>query len=99
MTQPGGTKLKAKDGIEWITHKQSTYWDDGISWSLPHVSLIAHHSYRYPVFIDAAIQSLGVGFVGTDRSTMSMLARRRVESWTDGVVRIFKWGNPDSDNH
>ncbi|KAG5649844.1 hypothetical protein H0H81_001801 [Sphagnurus paluster] len=53
----------------------------------------------YPVLIDAAIQSLGFGFVGTDRSTMSMLARRRVESWTGGATRIFKWGKPDSDNH
>ncbi|KAF8078913.1 hypothetical protein FPV67DRAFT_1663582 [Lyophyllum atratum] len=53
----------------------------------------------YPVLIDAAIQSLGAGFVGTDRSTMSMIARRRVESWSDGAVRIFKWGKPDSDDH
>ncbi|KAG6890004.1 hypothetical protein C0995_012964 [Termitomyces sp. Mi166 len=53
----------------------------------------------YPIFIDAGIQSLGDGFVGTDKSTMSMLARRRVESWTDGAVRIFKWGEPNSDDH
>lgn len=54
---------------------------------------------RYPVLIDAAIQSLGVGFVGTDRSTMSILARRRVQSWQDGAVRTLKWGRPDSDDH
>lgn len=55
--------------------------------------------HRYPVLIDAVIQSNGVGFVGTDRSTMSMMARRRVESWHDGVVRTVKWGRPDSDDH
>jgi len=54
---------------------------------------------RYPVLIDAVVQSGGVGFVGTDRSTMSGLARRRVESWKDGAVRTFKWGTADADNH
>lgn len=56
-------------------------------------------NYRYPVLIDAVIQSSGVGFIGTDRSTMSVLARRRVESWQDGAVRIVKWGKPDADDH
>lgn len=54
---------------------------------------------RYPVLIDAVIQSGGVGFVGTDRSTMSILARRRVQSWQGGVVRTLKWGRLGSDNH
>lgn len=54
---------------------------------------------RYPVLIDAVIQSGGAGFVGTDRSTMSILARRRVHSWRDGVTRIVKWGTPEADNH
>jgi len=53
----------------------------------------------YPVLIDAAIQSGGIGFVGTDRSTMSILARRRTQSWYNGVTRTFKWGTPDSDAH
>ena len=39
---------------------------------------------RYPVLIDAVIQSNGIGFVGTDRSTMSEMGRRRSESWHDG---------------
>lgn len=54
---------------------------------------------RYPVLIDAVIQSSGVGFVGTDRSTMSILARRRVQSWQDGAVRTLKWGRLGSDDH
>jgi len=54
---------------------------------------------RYPVLIDAAIQSGGEGFVGTDRSTMSVLARRRVQSWRDGAVRTVKWGTLDADDH
>lgn len=54
---------------------------------------------RYPVLIDAVIQSSGLGFVGTDRSTMSQLARRRVQSWRNGAVRTVKWGLPGSDDH
>lgn len=56
-------------------------------------------AYRYPVLIDAVIQSGGIGFVGTDRSTMSNLARRRVQSWHNGVVRAIKWGHLGADDH
>lgn len=54
---------------------------------------------RYPVLIDAVVQSTGLGFVGTDRSTMSILARRRVQTWQDGAVRTIKWGRLGSDDH
>lgn len=54
---------------------------------------------RYPVFIDAVIQSNGAGFVGTHGSTMTTLARRRVESWHDGPTRVVKWGSPNADDH
>lgn len=39
----------------------------------------------YPALIDAIVQSLAVGFVGTDGSTMSLVAKRRVEDWNGGV--------------
>jgi hypothetical protein len=48
--------------------------------------------YRFPVFIDAVVQSGSLGFVGNYGSTMSLIAKRRVESWRDGVVRMVKWG-------
>ncbi|KAF8528126.1 hypothetical protein BU17DRAFT_81363 [Hysterangium stoloniferum] len=38
----------------------------------------------YPSLIDAVAQSMGVGFVGTDHSTMSMVAMRRVKDWNGG---------------
>jgi hypothetical protein len=47
----------------------------------------------YPVFLDAAIQSSGTGFLGTMKSTMSLLAKRRVEDWQNGVGRMVVW-NP-----
>jgi hypothetical protein len=53
----------------------------------------------FPLLLDATVQSRGLGFVGTDRSTMSMIARRRVETWQGGVSRTVKWGRPDSDDH
>ncbi|KAG0702475.1 hypothetical protein DFH29DRAFT_989773 [Suillus ampliporus] len=53
----------------------------------------------HPVFIDAIIQSNGAGFVGTRGSTMSTLARRRVQSWHDGPTRLIKWGSAGADNH
>ncbi|KAF5385096.1 hypothetical protein D9615_001270 [Tricholomella constricta] len=82
--------------------RNATWWEEvkGHGWyGVDHSQTADLLGPWYPVLIDAAIQSLGVGFVGTDRSTMSMLARRRVESWTDGAVRIFRWGKPDSDDH
>ncbi|KIK70678.1 hypothetical protein GYMLUDRAFT_32719 [Collybiopsis luxurians FD-317 M1] len=53
----------------------------------------------YPVLIDAAIQSAGAGFVGTDRSTMSIMAMRRVQSWQGGATRLVKWGHAGADDH
>lgn len=44
------------------------------------------------MFVDAAVQSLGTGFVGTDRSTMSLIASRRVRDWQDGATRDVTWG-------
>lgn len=66
----------------------------GIEWAVT-----LYVQCRYPVLIDAVIQSSGVGFVGTDRSTMSMIARRRTQAWQNGVVRTVKWGKPGADDH
>ncbi|KAI6012459.1 hypothetical protein F5J12DRAFT_781406 [Pisolithus orientalis] len=53
----------------------------------------------YPVLLDAILQSRGAGFVGTEYSTMSLLALRRVQDWDDGAVRMAKWGRPGADDH
>jgi aspartyl/asparaginyl beta-hydroxylase (cupin superfamily) len=47
---------------------------------------------RYPVLIDAVIQSSGIGLVGMYGSTMSLLAGRRVQDWNNGVYKLVKWG-------
>ncbi|TFK21604.1 hypothetical protein FA15DRAFT_597574 [Coprinopsis marcescibilis] len=68
-------------------------------YTVDHSQTVEQHGSWYPVLIDAVIQSGGMGFVGTDQSTMSVLARRRVESWRDGAVRTVKWGKPGADDH
>lgn len=62
----------------------------------PHTS---PHFQRYPVILDSAIQSNGLGFVGTDRSTFSILSMRRVQDWHDGATRLVKWGKKNADAH
>ncbi|THH17713.1 hypothetical protein EUX98_g9074 [Antrodiella citrinella] len=56
------------------------------------------HGEWYPVIVDAYVQSAGIGFVGTDRSTFSTIARLRVRDWNGGAVRMVKWGKPDADD-
>ncbi len=54
---------------------------------------------RYPVLIDAVLQSSGIGMIGMYGSTMSLLAGRRVQDWHNGVYKAVKWGTPNADDH
>ncbi|KAH9933950.1 uncharacterized protein BXZ73DRAFT_45906 [Epithele typhae] len=45
----------------------------------------------WPVIADAVVQSMAVGFVGTEDSTFSLAAKRRVEEWNGGEVAMVKW--------
>lgn len=38
--------------------------------------------------VEIAVQGFAAGFVGTQESTMSMIAKRRVEHWQGGVTRL-----------
>lgn len=57
------------------------------------------HGNWYPVVLDAVVQSMAMGFVGTDRSTFSHMARRRVADWNKGATRMVKWGYVGADDH
>ncbi|KAG8996936.1 hypothetical protein FRB93_000606 [Tulasnella sp. JGI-2019a] len=59
----------------------------------------AKYGKWYPPLLDSVFQSMGTGFVGTERSTMSAIARRRVQDWQGGAVRDFRWGYPGADDH
>ncbi|KAL0572931.1 hypothetical protein V5O48_009044 [Marasmius crinis-equi] len=82
--------------------RNQTWWKEvaDLGWKTPdHSETKAKYGDWYPPLIDAAIQSRGIGFVGTDRSTMSVIAKRRVETWSNGVTRLVRWGTPDADDH
>ncbi|KAJ7150201.1 hypothetical protein C8R46DRAFT_1229772 [Mycena filopes] len=84
--------------------QNQTWWDEvgEMGWRTPdHVKFKTEetHGIWYPVLIDAVLQSQGAGFVGTDRSTFSIISARRVVSWNDGAVRMVKWGQPGADDH
>ncbi|KAF8202761.1 hypothetical protein K438DRAFT_2102285, partial [Mycena galopus ATCC 62051] len=70
-----------------------------LGWVHPdHSKTVEEHGPWYPIVLDAAIQGAATGFVGTDTSTVSILARRRV-SERGGVTEMVKWGRPHADDH
>ncbi|KAG8904306.1 hypothetical protein FRC01_008790 [Tulasnella sp. 417] len=52
---------------------------------------------KYPTIIDAVIQSRGKAFVGTQGSTMSDYAARRVQDWQQGPWKLVRWKYKDAD--
>ncbi|KAJ7130798.1 hypothetical protein C8R43DRAFT_1025041 [Mycena crocata] len=77
------------------------WWDAvrEMGWDGPdHTQTAARYGAFYAVFIDAAIQSGALGFVGTRNSTVSLLARRRVSAWQGGVFRTVHWGYKGADD-
>ncbi|PPR02698.1 hypothetical protein CVT26_009801 [Gymnopilus dilepis] len=91
------------DHVVMTSDERNATWWEGVTaqgwYALDHSRTKELYGDWYPIFIDAVVQSTGLGFVGTDRSTMSMLARRRVQAWNEGAVRTLKWGRPGSDDH
>ncbi|KAG6831771.1 hypothetical protein H0H92_007923 [Tricholoma furcatifolium] len=49
----------------------------------------------YDAIIDIVAQSLGIGFVGSVDSTVSIVSAHRVEDWNQGVTRMVNWGGRD----
>lgn len=81
--------------------KNTTWWGQvaEMGWKTPdHSQMQERYGGWDSVLIDAVIQSQGAGYVGTDRSTMSRLAGRRVQDWRGGPIRFVKWGKPGADD-
>ncbi|KZO99653.1 hypothetical protein CALVIDRAFT_534075 [Calocera viscosa TUFC12733] len=66
--------------------------DNGWGW-IDHVRerTAEKHGPWYVPLLDAVFQSAGVGFIGTDSSTMSLVAALRVRDWQDGPVTYLTW--------
>ncbi|KAJ7708791.1 hypothetical protein B0H17DRAFT_1030880 [Mycena rosella] len=82
--------------------QDSAWWAEvnELGWARPdHERTAELHGQWYTILIDAAIQSGAAGFVGTDRSTVSVMAGRRVAAWHGGPVRMVRWGFPGADDH
>jgi len=82
--------------------KDNTWWSEvyELGWTRPdHSRTKELYGDWHPILIDAVIQSRSLGFVGTARSTVSVLSNKRVESWQDGAVRTVQWGKPGADDH
>lgn len=103
-------ELLDKKGIN-VTHvimtsdeRDPNWWAEVRSYGWNWVDYAAERTVEtygkwYPVLLDAILQSRGAGFVGTEYSTMSLLALRRVQDWNGGAVRMAKWGRPGADDH
>ena len=99
-----GIDIPSEHVIITSDEKDPAWWDEvkSLGWKT-----VDHDGARtaevfgrwYPVILDAAIQSQAHGFVGTDRSTFSIVSRRRVQQWNDGAVRVVKWGFKGADDH
>lgn len=74
--------------------KDPKWWEEvaALGWRhVDHSETGEQYGVWYPIFIDAVIQSGGMGLVGTEKSTMSVIAQRRVEAWRDGSSRMVKF--------
>ncbi|KAF7370981.1 hypothetical protein MSAN_00732300 [Mycena sanguinolenta] len=97
------TKKVVVDRVIITSDEQDPAWWEAVSelgWMKPDHSRTAEvYGAWFPILIDAAIHSGSLGFVGTDRSTVSIMARKRVQTWNDGVYRMVNWGYPGADDH
>ncbi|KAF8591919.1 hypothetical protein K439DRAFT_1626429 [Ramaria rubella] len=105
-------KLFAKHGLELPMHHvlvtsdetDPAWWRgvDELGWRrADHVRERTEERFGkwYPPLIDAVVQSMAVGFVGTDQSTMSLVALRRVEEWQQGVAELVRIGQRGMEEH
>jgi len=94
--------MNVKHVVMTSDERDEAWWDlvKAQGWyRLDHSETVAQYGRWYPLIIDAVVQSNGMGFVGTDLSTFSMLAHRRVEDWHGGVSKTVKWGFKGADDH
>lgn len=73
-----------------------SFWEEvrSYGWSyLNHTAEATFEKYGewYPLLLDKVALSMGLGFVGTQSSTFSILNGDRVEDWSRGVVKMLDY--------
>ncbi|KAJ7623687.1 hypothetical protein FB45DRAFT_797959 [Roridomyces roridus] len=90
-----GMRIGDGDVIMTTDETDEGWWTEvlQLGWKrVDHGDVLARHGPWYPTFVDGVIQGGGLGFVGTHRSTVSILADRRVLEWQKGATRTVYWG-------
>ncbi|KAJ6615644.1 hypothetical protein B0H10DRAFT_1915811 [Mycena sp. CBHHK59/15] len=97
------TKGITVDAVIVTSDEKNRTWWDAVArqgWLRPdHSRTVERHGLWYPMLIDAAIQAASIGFVGTEDSTVSLLAAKRVKAWYDGSTRSVRSVRLHSDDH
>ena len=81
--RPAGTSeawWAAVDKLDWIS----------IDHESPEINTQERWGYWYPILLDQVLMSHAVGFVGTEMSTFSLMAGKRVNGWWDGPVKMVQ---------
>jgi len=91
-----GTTIPPHHVLVTSDERRTTWWAqvDALGWRYTDHALEKtedRYGKWYPPLIDAVAQSMAVGFVGTDVSTMSMVAMKRVKDWNGGEVVLTKF--------
>jgi len=66
-----------ENGWGWVDHKME--------------QTAERYGLWYEMLLDVVFHSKGSGFIGTDSSTMSLLAERRVKDWNGGQTARLLW--------
>ncbi|KAG6873449.1 hypothetical protein C0995_015538 [Termitomyces sp. Mi166 len=71
-----------EEGWKYIDHSAERTLDQHGEWYIPILDIVA--------------QSMGIGFVGSVDSTVSIVSAHRVEDWNQGITRMVNWGGRDA---
>ncbi|KAF7290992.1 hypothetical protein HMN09_01278100 [Mycena chlorophos] len=81
----------------WLWKVRGSHRGRPLAWP-DHTNTKDEYGPFYPFLIDGAIQAMSHAIVGTDRSTVSGIAAKRIESWQGGLAYFVRWGRPGADD-
>lgn len=81
----------AQHGWKRVVFPSSLSIPEGLHGMEKHLDAETYERFWSRMLVEVAVQGYGTGFIGTQESTMSLLARRRVEHWQKGVTRTVAY--------